>query len=66
MIEFKPDEDFKKLKAYLLRLNIVVSELEALEDFRDVDYSEISTDIGYSVYQLESRRESLQRRGRRL
>ena len=65
MIEFKPDEDFKKLKAYLLRLNIVVGELESLEDFRGVDYSEISTDIGYSVVMLENRRETLQRRGRR-
>ena len=64
MIEFRPDEDFKKLKAYLLRLNIVVSELDALEDFKDVDYSEISTDIGYATAMLEQRRERLQRRGR--
>ena len=66
MIEFKPDEDFKKLKAYLLRLNIVVGELESLEDFRGVDYSEISTDIGYCTALLEQRRERLQKRGRQL
>ena len=64
MIEFKPDVDFKKLKMYLIRLNTVVDELDKLEDFRDADYSDIATDIGYCTALLEQRRESLQRRGR--
>ena len=64
MIEFRPDEDFKKLKLYVSRLRTVVNELEHLEDFEGVDYSEISTDIGYCTSLLEQRRERLQRRGR--
>ena len=64
MIEYVPDRDFKKLKAYLIRLNTVVDELDRLEDFRDADYSEISTDIGYCTVMLEQRRERLQKRGR--
>ena len=60
------NKDFRQLKLYVSRLNTVVGELDSLEDFEDADYSEIKTDIGYSVYQLESRRESLQRRRRRL
>lgn len=60
------NQDFKKLKAYLVRLNIVVNELSVLEDFVDADYSEISTDIGYCTNLLEQRRERLQRRGRHL
>jgi hypothetical protein len=64
MIEFKPNPDFNKLKRYVLRLSIVVNELDKLEDFHDVDYSEIVTDIGYCTNLLEQRRERLQRRGR--
>ena len=64
MIEYVPDRDFKKLKQYLIRLNIVVDELDRLEDFKDADYSEIATDIGYCTVLLEQRRERLQRRGR--
>ena len=64
MIEYVPDRDLKKLKAYLIRLNTVVDELDRLEDFRDADYSEISTDIGYCTVMLEQRRERLQKRGR--
>lgn len=64
MIEFREDMDFKKLKAYLIRLNTVVDELSRLEDFKDADYSEISTDIGYCTVMLEQRRERLQKRGR--
>ena len=56
--------DFKKLKLYVMRLNTVVSELESLEDFKDVDYSEIATDIGLCTVLLEQRRERLQKRGR--
>ena len=58
------NEDFKKLKMYVMRLNTVVSELEVLEDYQDADYSDISTDIGYCTVLLEQRRERLQRRGR--
>ena len=64
MIEYVPDRDFKKLKGYLVRLNTVVDELSRLEDFKDADYSEISTDIGYCTVMLEQRRERLQKRGR--
>lgn len=65
MIEYDvPDRDFKKLKRYVLRLSIVVNELGKLEDFEDVDYSEIVTDIGYCTTLLEQRRERLQKRGR--
>ena len=58
------NDDFKKLKHYLMRLNTVVGELESLEDYVDADYSDISTDIGYCTVLLEQRRERLQRRGR--
>jgi hypothetical protein len=64
MIEFTDNEDFKKLKSYLIRLNTVVDELDKLEDFKDADYSDISTDIGYCTVLLEQRRERLQKRGR--
>ena len=60
------NEDFNKLKRYILRLNIVINELDVLEDFEDANYSEISTDIGYCTVLLEQRRERLQRRGRTL
>ena len=63
MIEFTDNKDFKKLKGYLIRLNTVVDELDKLEDFKDADYSDISTDIGYCTVLLEQRRERLQRRG---
>ena len=64
MIEVRDDSDFKKLKHYLMRLNTVVNELEALEDFDGVDYSDVATDIGYHTVMLEQRRERLQKRGR--
>ena len=47
-----------------MRLNTVVNELESLEDFVDVDYSDIKTDIGFCTVLLEQRRERLQRKGR--
>ncbi len=59
------NEDFRKLKHYLVRLNTVVSELEALEDWENVDYHDCATDIGFHTAMLEQRRERLQRRGRR-
>lgn len=58
------NSDFKKLKRYVSRLVTVVGELEALEDFVDVDYSEIKDDVGLCTVLLEQRRERLQRRGR--
>lgn len=58
------DGDFKKLKLYVSRLVTVVGELEALEDFVDVDYSEIKDDVGLCTVLLEQRRERLQRKGR--
>lgn len=64
MIEFREDMDFKKLKAYLIRLNTVVDELDRLEDFRDADYSDAATDVGFVTVMLEQRRERLQRRCR--
>ena len=64
MIEKCDDSDFCKLKLYVSRLRTVVNELEQLEDFVDVDYSDIKTDIGYCTVLLEQRRERLQRRGR--
>ena len=66
MIEKRDDSDFRKLKLYVARLQTVVSELDSLEDFVDVDYSDIKTDIGYCTVLLEQRRERLQKRGRRL
>ena len=64
MIEKVDDSDFRKLKLYVARLRTVVNELESLEDFVDVDYSDVATDIGFHVNMLEQRRERLQRRGR--
>lgn len=58
------NEDFRKLKRYVVRLNTVVNELDVLEDFEDADYSDIKTDIGYCTALLEQRRERLQRKGR--
>ena len=54
----------KQLKHYNMRLTTVLNELEALEDYENVDYSDIVTDIGYSVAMLEQRRERLQAKGR--
>ena len=58
------NDAFKSLKKHLIRLNTVVSELDSLEDFQDVNYSEISTDIKALTIMLEQRREILQKRGR--
>ena len=57
------NSDFKQLKRYLARLNTVVAELDVLEDFEGVDYSDIKTDVGYCTVLLEQRRERLQRKG---
>ena len=60
------NKDFRQLKLYVSRLNTVVSELENLEDWGGVDYSDAKTDIGFVTVMLEQRRERLQKRGRRL
>ena len=60
------NEVFSKLRNYNSRLTTIINELEVLEDFEGADYSDVVTDIGYSVVMLENRRERLQRRGRRL
>ena len=60
------NDDFKQLKRYIVRLNTVVNELDVLEDFVGVDYSESATDLGFLTVMLEQRRERLQRRGRTL
>ena len=59
-------EVFSKLRNYNSRLTTIIGELEVLEDFEGADYSDVVSDVGYSVVMLENRRESLQRRGRRL
>ena len=59
-------EVFSKLRNYNSRLTTIINELEVLEDFEGADYSDVVTDIGYSVVMLENRRERLQHRGRRL
>ena len=58
------NDDFRKLKNYVVRLNTVVNELDVLEDFVDVDYSESASDLGFLTVMLEQRRERLQRKGR--
>ena len=58
------NKDFKDLKKYVVRLNTVLNELDVLEDFRDADYSDAATDVGFVTVMLEQRRERLQRRGR--
>ena len=55
---------FKRLRNYHARLATVINELEILEDFEGADYSEIQTDLGWIVQQLEHRRTTLQKRGR--
>ena len=58
------EDEFRKLKRFVARLQTVVNELDVLEDYEDADYSDITTDIGYCTVLLEQRRERLQRRGR--
>ena len=60
------NSDFKRLKRYVMRLNTVVGELESLEDFENVDYSESASDVGFVTVMLEQRRDRLLKRGRTL
>jgi hypothetical protein len=57
-------EPIKQLKHYNMRLTTVLNELAVLEDYKNADYSEFVTDLGFITVQLEQRRERLQRRGR--
>ena len=59
-------KDIKDLKHTHMRMETVLNELEILEDGVDCDYSEVKIDYQWIVQQLEHRRETLQRRGRRL
>ena len=56
----------EELKRYNARLTTVLNELEVLEDGEGVDYTDVVTYIRWNVIMLENRRESLQKRGRRL
>ena len=56
----------KDLKRLNNRLTTVLNELEVLEDFEGVDYGEVRTDLAWLVHLLESRRTTLQKRGRTL
>ena len=53
----------KKLKHYNSRLTTILNELEVLEDYENVDYSDVISEIAWNVRQLENRRETLQRKG---
>ena len=53
-----------ELKKYNTRLTTVLNELETLEDGFDMDYTYTVTGFRECVLMLESRRESLQKRGR--
>ena len=55
----------KKLKHTHARMTTVLNELDVLEDYENADYSEVEIDYRWIVQQLEHRRETLQRRGRR-
>ena len=55
-----------ELQRYHSRMTTVINELAILEDGEDVDYTDVVTDYHWLVQQLESRRETLQRRGRTL
>ena len=59
-------DDFKQLRNSHARMSTILNELEVLEDGVDVSYNEVVTDYKWLVQQLEHRRETLQRRGRRL
>ena len=59
-------EPVKELKKYHSRMTTILNELEILEDYVDSDYSDVLVDFRRVVHVLEDRRESLQRRGRRL
>ena len=54
----------EELKKYSARLTTVINELAQLEDGVDMDYTYTVTGFRECVLMLESRRESLQKRGR--
>ena len=59
-------EPIKQLKHYNNRLTTILNELEVLEDYENVDYSDVISEIAWNLLMLENRREQLQRRGRTL
>jgi hypothetical protein len=60
------NEQIRELKIIHSRMTTALNELEVLEDGVNVDYNEIIVDYRWIVNMLENRRETLQRRGRRL
>ena len=56
----------EELQKHHARMTTVLNELAVLEDGVDVDYTDVVIDYRWIVQMLENRRESLQRRGRRL
>ena len=59
-------DEIRELNRYKARLNTVLSELETLEDGVNADYQDVIIDLRWVVMNLENRRESLQKRGRKL
>jgi hypothetical protein len=60
------NEQIRELKHIHSRMTTALNELDVLEDGEGVDYNEIIVDYKWIVNMLENRRETLQRRGRRL
>jgi len=52
-----------EIRDELLDMLITLRELEVLEDYNDVDYSEVLTDIKWSHQMLKHRLETLRLRG---
>ena len=59
-------KEIRKLRKYNIRLTTILNELEFLEDGENMDYDEAIQCLGKAVQIVEQRRETLQRRGRRL
>lgn len=59
-------KEIKELKKTHARMETVLNELAVLEDGEGADYSEVNIDYRWIVQMLEHRRETLQKRGRRL
>ena len=65
-VKFKKPKEIAEMKRTHFRMATVLNELDILEDGLDCDYSEVATDYRWIVQQLEHRRETLLKRGRRL
>lgn len=57
-------EAIKKIKHKHNRITIVLNELEILEDEHNPVYEDILFELRWITNELESRRETLQKRGR--